>query len=98
MDKIHVIEFGFKHCPKCGGEMYLLESKYDAYELADSSTIVTRKVKTDALTELVCSECGFHVQAEHSIFGILPKGNSKLEQHERDISQQNLAKEIGYIE
>lgn len=98
MDKIHVIEFGYKHCPRCGGEMYLLESKYDAYELADSSNIVTQKVKTDNLTELVCSECGFHVKAEHSIFGILPSNSSILKKHERDISQQNLAKEIGYIE
>ena len=36
MEKIKVVEFGYRHCPHCGGEMYLLESKYVAYELAGS--------------------------------------------------------------
>lgn len=98
MEKIKVVEFGYRHCPHCGGEMYLLESKYVAYTLAGSGNYVSNKVKEDSLTEFVCSECGYHVQAEHSIFGILPTESKILKEHEKEVSKQHLAKEIGYVE
>lgn len=98
MEMKKVIEFGYSKCPLCRGQMYLLESKYDAYALSEDGSHATRKVKTDALTEFVCIDCGYHVPAVHSIFGILPAESRILKEHEKEVNQQHLAKEIGYVE
>ena len=39
-----VINFNLSVCPMCKGKMYLLESRYDAYELDQTSgKYITRK-------------------------------------------------------
>lgn len=95
-----VAKFDLSNCPKCGGKMYLLESKYDAYALdSNSGRFVTSKVKTDCLSEFVCYDCGYHVEAEHTIYGVLPKNSHKLLEHNRELEKgKGLAKEIGYID
>ena len=95
-----VVNITYSKCPFCGGKMYLLESSYNAYSV-DNATgrYAVNKVKEDNITEFVCSDCGYHVEAEHSIYGILPKKSHILEEHRKELEKgKELAKEIGYVD
>jgi predicted RNA-binding Zn-ribbon protein involved in translation (DUF1610 family) len=95
-----VVEFNLSKCPRCGGEMFVLESKYDAYRL-DSKTgrYVVGKYRQDNLTELVCSSCGYSIEAVHSVYGILPKDSKLYQSYQEELNQgKDLSKEIGYVE
>lgn len=95
-----VVKFNLSVCPLCGGQMYLLESKYDAYELdQNSGKFITKKAKTDQLSEFVCIECGYHTNVDHSIYGIIPSRSSILEIHNSELEKgKDLNSQIGYIE
>ena len=95
-----VVSFSYSKCPLCGGDMYLLESSYNAYSLEpNNGNFVNKKVKEDNLTEFVCINCGYHVLANHSIYGILPKKSYKLYLHQKELDKgKGMAKDIGYIE
>lgn len=95
-----VISFNLSVCPMCKGKMYLLESRYDAYELDQTSgKYITKKAKTDHLSEFVCIDCGYHVLAKHSIYGVLPTKSRILEDHKDELEKgKNLSSEIGYVE
>lgn len=98
--KKNVVEFNLSKCPMCGGEIFVLESKYDAYRLdSNSGKFVTSKFKQDNLTELVCSECGYNVEAVHCVYGILPKQSKQYQEYQEQLNEgKHLAKEIGYVE
>ena len=95
-----VVEFNLSKCPKCGGEMFVLESKYDAYRLdPNTGKYVVGKYRQDKLTELVCSLCGYNVEAVHSVYGILPKESKLYQTYQQELNQgKGLSKEIGYVE
>ena len=95
-----VVEFNLSKCPKCGGEMFVLESRYDAYRLdPNSGKYVIGKFKQDNLTELVCSNCGYNVEAVHCVYGILPIESKKFRDYQEELKQgKDLVKEIGYVE
>ena len=96
----NVVEFNLSKCPMCGGEMFVLESKYDAYRLdPNTGKYVIGKFKQDNLTELVCSECGYSTEAVHSVYGILPTESKQYRDYQEELNQgKGLSKEIGYIE
>jgi C4-type Zn-finger protein len=96
----NVVEFNLSKCPMCGGEMFVLESRYDAYRLDPTyGKFVTGKFKEDNLTELVCSECGYNVEAAHCVYGILPVQSKVYQRYQEQLkSGKDLVKEIGYVE